>query len=69
MIHRLAYRRRNHNDLHVSGYNERANINTPFELAIRNQIHRFSNAIAAIDRVPGSEFWALTPKTSSGTSR
>ena len=48
----MAYRRRNHNDLHVSGYNERANINTPFELAILNQIHRFSNAIAAIDRVP-----------------
>jgi xylulose-5-phosphate/fructose-6-phosphate phosphoketolase len=52
MIHRLAYRRRNHNNLHVSGYNERGNINTPFELAIRNQIDRFSIAIAAIDRVP-----------------
>ena len=48
----MAYRRRNHNDLHVSGYNERANINTPFELAIRNQIDRFTIAIAAIDRVP-----------------
>jgi xylulose-5-phosphate/fructose-6-phosphate phosphoketolase len=52
MIHRLAYRRRNHNNLHVSGYNERGNINTPFELAIRNQIDRFTIAIAAIDRVP-----------------
>src|SRR6202521_1890074 len=51
MIHRLTSRRRNHNNLHVSGYKERGNINTPFELAIRNQIDRFSIAIDVIDRV------------------
>jgi xylulose-5-phosphate/fructose-6-phosphate phosphoketolase len=51
MIHRLTYRRRNHDNLHVRGYMERGNINTPFELAIRNQIDRFSIAIDAIDRV------------------
>jgi xylulose-5-phosphate/fructose-6-phosphate phosphoketolase len=52
MIHRLTYRRRNHSNFHVRGYKERGNINTPFELAIRNEIDRFSIAIDAIDRVP-----------------
>ncbi|MBV8413716.1 MAG: phosphoketolase family protein, partial [Verrucomicrobia bacterium] len=52
MIHRLSYRRRNHDNFHVRGYKEQGNINTPFELAIRNQIDRYSIAIDAIDRVP-----------------
>jgi xylulose-5-phosphate/fructose-6-phosphate phosphoketolase len=52
MIHRLAYRRGNHANLHVRGYKEIGNINTPFELAIHNQIDRFSIAIDVIDRVP-----------------
>ncbi len=51
MIHRLTYRRRNHRNLHVRGYKEQGSINTPFELAIRNQIDRFSIAIDVIDRV------------------
>lgn len=52
LIHRLAYRRHNHRNLHVRGYKERGNINTPLELAINNNIDRFSLAIDAIDRVP-----------------
>jgi xylulose-5-phosphate/fructose-6-phosphate phosphoketolase len=52
LIHRLAYRRRNHDNLHVRGYKEKGSINTPLELAIVNQIDRFSLAIDAIDRVP-----------------
>jgi len=52
LIHRLAYRRQNHDGLHVRGYKEKGNINTPMELAIENQIDRFSLAIDAIDRVP-----------------
>jgi xylulose-5-phosphate/fructose-6-phosphate phosphoketolase len=52
MIHRLTYRRRNHSNLHVRGYKEQGNINTPFELAIRNETDRFSIAIDVIDRVP-----------------
>ncbi|TAN46485.1 MAG: phosphoketolase family protein [Methylococcaceae bacterium] len=52
LIHRLAYRRKNHGNLHVRGYKEKGNINTPLELAINNQIDRFSLAIDAIDRVP-----------------
>ncbi len=51
LIHRLAYRRLNHKNLHVRGYKEHGNVNTPLELAIRNQIDRFSLAIDVIDRV------------------
>jgi xylulose-5-phosphate/fructose-6-phosphate phosphoketolase len=52
LIHRLAYRRTNHGNLHVRGYKEKGSINTPLELAIENQVDRFSLAIDAIDRVP-----------------
>ncbi len=52
LIHRLAYRRKNHEGFHVRGYKEKGNINTPLELAISNEIDRFSLAIDAIDRVP-----------------
>jgi xylulose-5-phosphate/fructose-6-phosphate phosphoketolase len=53
LIHRLTYRRTNHKNLHVRGYKEKGNINTPLDLAIQNQIDRFSLAIDVIDRVPG----------------
>ena len=52
LIHRLAYRRHNHDNMHVRGYKEKGNINTPLELAINNNIDRFSLAMDAIDRVP-----------------
>jgi len=52
LIHKLAYRRTNHENIHVRGYKEKGNINTPLELAIRNQVDRFSLAIDVIDRVP-----------------
>ena len=51
LIHKMAYRRTNHFNLHVRGYKERGNINTPLELAIRNQVDRFNLAIDVIDRV------------------
>ena len=53
LIHRLAYRRTNHRNLHVRGYKEKGNINTPLELAIENEVDRFSLAIDVINRVPG----------------
>ena len=52
LIHRLAYRRTNHKNLHVRGYKEKGNINTPLDLAIQNEIDRFSIAIDVINRVP-----------------
>jgi len=59
LIHRLIYRRPGQHNVHVRGYKEKGNINTPLELAILNQTDRFSLAIDAIDhmaryRVTGS---------------
>jgi xylulose-5-phosphate/fructose-6-phosphate phosphoketolase len=52
LIHKFTYRRTNHVNIHVRGYKEQGNINTPLELAIRNQVDRFNLAIDVIDRVP-----------------
>jgi xylulose-5-phosphate/fructose-6-phosphate phosphoketolase len=53
LIHKLAYRFTNHENMHVRGYKEKGNINTPLELAILNQIDRFDLVIDVVDRVPG----------------
>lgn len=52
LIHRLTYHRSNHANMHVRGYKEKGNINTPLELAMNNQIDRFNLVIDVIDRVP-----------------
>ena len=52
LIHRLTYRRGHQDRIHVRGYKEKGNINTPLELAIENETDRFSLAIDAIDRTP-----------------
>ncbi|MFY9980378.1 MAG: phosphoketolase, partial [Candidatus Sulfotelmatobacter sp.] len=52
LIHKLTYRRTNHDNIHVRGYKEKGNINTPLELAIENQVDRFDLCIDVIDRVP-----------------
>jgi len=51
LIHKLAYRRANHANLHVHGYKEKGSIDTPLGLTIQNQTDRFSPAIDVIDRV------------------
>ena len=52
LIHRLTYRRENHDHIHVRGYKEQGNINTPLELAIINNVSRFNLAMDIIDRIP-----------------
>ena len=52
LIHKLTYKQTNHDNIHVHGYREMGNINTPLELAIINQIDRFNLCIDVIDRVP-----------------
>ncbi|KNH05631.1 Xylulose-5-phosphate phosphoketolase Fructose-6-phosphate phosphoketolase [Candidatus Burkholderia brachyanthoides] len=52
LVHKLTYNRTNHANMHVHGYHERGNINTPFELAIINGVDRYSLAIDVIDRLP-----------------
>jgi xylulose-5-phosphate/fructose-6-phosphate phosphoketolase len=51
LIHRLAYKFRGHDNMHVHGYQEKGNINTPFELAMLNQTSRFHLVIDVIDHV------------------
>ena len=51
LVHRLTYARHN-KDIHVRGYKEKGNINTPMELAMNNEVDRFTLAIDAINRVP-----------------
>jgi xylulose-5-phosphate/fructose-6-phosphate phosphoketolase len=52
LIHRLTYRRTNHANIHVRGYKEKGNINTPLELAMNNQVDRFNLVIDVINWVP-----------------
>ncbi|KAI7180249.1 hypothetical protein KC352_g23724, partial [Hortaea werneckii] len=51
LVHRLTYQREGQQKMHVRGYKEKGNIDTPLELAIRNETDRFSLAIAAIDNL------------------
>jgi len=53
LIHRLTYRRTNHNNLHVRGYKEEGTTTTPFDMCVLNQIDRFNIARDVIKRVPG----------------
>ena len=69
LIHRLAYRRHSHDNLHVRGYKEKGNINTPLELAINNNIDRFSLAMDVIDRVPKLQRIGGHAGSGSSTSR
>ncbi|MEP6538708.1 MAG: phosphoketolase family protein [Bryobacteraceae bacterium] len=52
LIHRLTYRRTNHDNLHVRGYKEEGTTTTPFDMTVRNDIDRFHLACDVIDRVP-----------------
>ncbi len=58
LIHRLTYRRTNHANLHVRGYNEEGTTTTPFDMAVLNRIDRFHLVEAVIDRVKGLELRA-----------
>ncbi|KAF2766211.1 phosphoketolase [Teratosphaeria nubilosa] len=51
LIHRLTYQREGQHLMHVRGYKEKGNIDTPLELAIRNETDRYSLAIVAIDNL------------------
>jgi xylulose-5-phosphate/fructose-6-phosphate phosphoketolase len=52
MVHRLVYRRNNHDNLHVRGYKEEGTTTTPFDMTVLNQIDRFQLTFDAIRRVP-----------------
>ena len=52
LIHRLTYRRANHDNLHVRGYKEEGTTTTPFDMVMLNDLDRFHLVIDVIDRVP-----------------
>lgn len=53
LIHRLAYRRSGHGQLHVRGYKEIGTTTTPFDMVVRNDLDRYRLVMDVIDRVPG----------------
>ena len=52
LIHRLTYRRTNHDNLHVRGYKEEGTTSTPFDMVVMNDLDRFHLVADVIDRVP-----------------
>jgi xylulose-5-phosphate/fructose-6-phosphate phosphoketolase len=52
LIHRLTYRRHNHNHLHVRGYKEEGTTTTPFDMVVLNDLDRFHLVCDVVDRVP-----------------
>ncbi|MFB7444178.1 phosphoketolase [Streptomyces mirabilis] len=53
LVHRLAYRRAGHANLHVRGYKEMGTTTTPFDMVVRNDMDRYRLVMDVIDRVPG----------------
>ncbi len=62
LIHRLTYRRTNHNNLHVRGYKEEGTTTTPFDMVVRNDMDRFHLVADVIDRVPKLGYHAAYAK-------
>jgi xylulose-5-phosphate/fructose-6-phosphate phosphoketolase len=52
LIHKLSYRRRNHDNIHVRGYKEEGTTTTPFDMVVLNNLDRFQLALDAIRRIP-----------------
>jgi xylulose-5-phosphate/fructose-6-phosphate phosphoketolase len=52
LIHRLTYRRTNHDNIHVRGYKEEGTTTTPFDMVVRNDLDRFHLVCDVIDRLP-----------------
>ena len=54
-IHRLTYRRKNHANMHVRGYNEEGTTTTPFDMTVLNGLDRFHLVLDVLARVPAAQ--------------
>ena len=52
LIHKLTYRRHNHDNIHVRGYKEEGTTTTPFDMVVLNNLDRYQLALDAIRRIP-----------------
>ncbi|MFI1354441.1 phosphoketolase [Streptomyces sp. NPDC020898] len=69
LIHRLAYRRTGHHNLHVRGYKESGTTTTPFDMVVRNDLDRYRLVMDVIDRVPGLAVRAAAVRQSMADAR
>src|SRR5439155_563986 len=69
LIHRLAYRRTGHRNLHVRGYKEEGTTTTPFDMVMLNDLDRFHLVMDVIDRLPGLGPKAARRRGRSPTAR
>ncbi|MFD5504288.1 phosphoketolase [Streptomyces sp. NPDC127061] len=69
LIHRLAYRRAGHGQLHVRGYKEEGTTTTPFDMVVRNDLDRYRLVMDVIDRVPGLGVRAVAVRQAMADAR
>jgi xylulose-5-phosphate/fructose-6-phosphate phosphoketolase len=69
LIHRLAYRRAGHANLHVRGYKEEGTTTTPFDMVVRNDLDRYRLVMDVIDRVPGLGVRAVAVRQAMADAR
>jgi xylulose-5-phosphate/fructose-6-phosphate phosphoketolase len=62
LIHRLTYRRTNHDNIHVRGYKEEGTITTPFDMTVLNDMDRFHLVMDVVDRLPQTGDRGITLK-------
>ena len=69
LIHRLSYRRSNHDNFHVRGYKEEGTTTTPFDMVMMNDMDRYHLVMDVIDRVPGLARRAATVRQARRSRR
>ncbi|MGW1467116.1 phosphoketolase family protein [Streptomyces sp. NPDC002308] len=69
LIHRLAYRRAGHANLHVRGYKEEGTTTTPFDMVVRNDLDRYRLVMDVVDRVPGLGVRAVAVRQAMADAR
>ncbi|MEU5777889.1 phosphoketolase family protein [Streptomyces venezuelae] len=69
LIHRLAYRRTGHANIHVRGYTEAGTTTTPFDMVVRNNLDRYRLVMDVVDRVPGLAVRATTVRQAMADAR